>query len=176
MKTVFDLYHWPHPDAAAEITYGYPTAEAAAEATGSTAYAWHRTANGDGWLLDATFDAARPTGNATPSSATYSTRSKPPSGRRPRTPQPQCQSRRGSWTCSPNTLTKATTMTDAASPAEDGWLDLGYTPGPTELHPDAVGVRMCAKPAPPYTWADEAAVEGAFHVTVRPRVKESGDA
>ena len=77
MKTVFDLYHWPHPDAAAEITYGYPTAEAAAEATGSTAYAWHRTANGDGWLLDATFDAARPTGNATPSSATYSTRSKP---------------------------------------------------------------------------------------------------
>lgn len=56
MRTVYDLYHWTHPDAAAEVTYGFDTADAAAQAAGIDRRAadtiWVRVPNDDGWLLD----------------------------------------------------------------------------------------------------------------------------
>jgi hypothetical protein len=53
MKTVYDLYHWSHPDACAEVTRGFETPEAAIEATGLTSITLvQRTSNGDGILID----------------------------------------------------------------------------------------------------------------------------
>jgi len=53
VKTVFDLYHWDHPDAAAEITYGFDTREAAAAHAGIRPGAvWERLQHSDGWLID----------------------------------------------------------------------------------------------------------------------------
>jgi len=53
VKTVFDLYHWPHPDAAAEVTPGFDTREAAAgHAQIRPGAAWERLQHSDGWLID----------------------------------------------------------------------------------------------------------------------------
>lgn len=53
MKTVYDLYRWPHPDAAADIDYGYRTMLAAAQETGAAhPDRWVRLDHGDGWLLN----------------------------------------------------------------------------------------------------------------------------
>lgn len=55
MKTVFDIYHWRHPDACAELTRGYDTREQAADALFAIAgvprdAVWVR--NDNGWLID----------------------------------------------------------------------------------------------------------------------------
>lgn len=53
MKTVFDLYHWDHPDACAEITYGFRTMLTAVSETGSRhPDQWIRLEHSDGWLLN----------------------------------------------------------------------------------------------------------------------------
>ena len=62
MRTVYDLYHWDHPDAAAKVTYGFDTMHAAAAATvadkpgvpvefATDPDKWVRTRNYDGWTL-----------------------------------------------------------------------------------------------------------------------------
>lgn len=53
MKTVFDLYHWEHPDACAKVTRGFETKYAAAEHAGIRPDAtWKRVRNDNGWLID----------------------------------------------------------------------------------------------------------------------------
>lgn len=56
MKTVFDLYHWDHPDAAATVLPGFETADAAARAAGihrrAAETVWERVPNDNGWLID----------------------------------------------------------------------------------------------------------------------------
>ena len=57
MKTVYDIYHWRHPDAAADLSYGYESREAVADALEVVARvprtaAWVRVRNDDGWLID----------------------------------------------------------------------------------------------------------------------------
>jgi hypothetical protein len=53
VKTVYDLYHWSHPDARAEITPGFETETAAAEHAGIPADAnWVRVPMDDGWVID----------------------------------------------------------------------------------------------------------------------------
>jgi len=56
MRTVFDLYHWSHPDDAAEVTYGFDTADAAAQAAGIDRRiadtVWERLRNDNGWIID----------------------------------------------------------------------------------------------------------------------------
>lgn len=56
MRTVFDLYHWSHPDAAAEVTHGFDTADAAAQAAGIDRRiadtVWERVRNDNGWIID----------------------------------------------------------------------------------------------------------------------------
>lgn len=53
MRTVFDLYHWTHPDAAAQVTYGFATREAAAQHAGIRPDAvWDRVRNDNGWIID----------------------------------------------------------------------------------------------------------------------------
>jgi hypothetical protein len=53
VKTVYDLYHWSHPDACAEVTYGFATREAAAQSAGIAPDAvWQRCPHDDGWLID----------------------------------------------------------------------------------------------------------------------------
>lgn len=57
MKTVYDLYHWDHPDARAELTRGHETMLAAALPTGCILPgSWKRLEHHDGWLLDPTPD------------------------------------------------------------------------------------------------------------------------
>lgn len=62
MKTVYDLYHWSHPDAAAEVAYGYHTFQLAARACASDApdSPWimlpGRDAGRAAWLLNPTPD------------------------------------------------------------------------------------------------------------------------
>lgn len=53
MKTVYDLYHWSHPDACAKVTPGFDTMLDAAIETGVTVPGrWKRLEHHDGWLLD----------------------------------------------------------------------------------------------------------------------------
>jgi hypothetical protein len=56
VKTVYDLYHWDHPDAAANVTYGFETADAAAQAAGvgrrTAETVWERLPHDNGWLID----------------------------------------------------------------------------------------------------------------------------
>jgi hypothetical protein len=53
MRTVYDVYHWPHPDACAEIRGEHPTVALAAYTTGHPdSPAWEFTPNGNGWILD----------------------------------------------------------------------------------------------------------------------------
>lgn len=56
MKTVYDLYHWDHPDAAATVLRGFESADAAARATGvgrrGAETVWERVTNDNGWLID----------------------------------------------------------------------------------------------------------------------------
>jgi hypothetical protein len=62
MRTVFDLYHWDHPDACAEVTYGFATKQSAIARAVQTGPAsdeeahWlpvpHRDDDNRGWLLD----------------------------------------------------------------------------------------------------------------------------
>jgi ketosteroid isomerase-like protein len=53
VKTVYDLYHWDHPDACAEVTYGFETREGAAQAAGiAPDAAWERVRNDNGWIID----------------------------------------------------------------------------------------------------------------------------
>lgn len=53
MKTVYDIYHWRHPDAAAEVTRGFDTRQAAAEhAHISPDAIWERVRNDNGWIID----------------------------------------------------------------------------------------------------------------------------
>lgn len=53
MKTVYDLYHWSHPDACAEVTRGFESPDAAARAGGffGTGF-WKRVRNDNGWVID----------------------------------------------------------------------------------------------------------------------------
>jgi hypothetical protein len=62
VKTVYDLYHWSHPDAAAEITYGFDTMWGAAAATAehhpgvsidcvADPDKWVRTPDNNGWTI-----------------------------------------------------------------------------------------------------------------------------
>lgn len=53
MKTVYDLYFWTHPDAAAKLTRGFASmADAAAHTERTDLDRWQPVAGGDGWLLD----------------------------------------------------------------------------------------------------------------------------
>jgi hypothetical protein len=57
VKTVYDIYHWRHPDACAEVTYGYDSREQASDALAVTAgvprsATWVRLQHGNGWLID----------------------------------------------------------------------------------------------------------------------------
>lgn len=53
MKTVYDLYHWSHPDACAKVTRGFEGPEYAAERAGIAAGAvWDRVRNDNGWIID----------------------------------------------------------------------------------------------------------------------------
>ena len=53
MKTVYDLYHWPHPDAAAEVTPGFvDLADAVEHADIRPDAAWKRVRNDNGWIID----------------------------------------------------------------------------------------------------------------------------
>lgn len=56
MRTVYDLYHWDHPDACAEVTYGFESRAAARTALTAAGVpesaAWQRLQYSDGWLLD----------------------------------------------------------------------------------------------------------------------------
>ncbi len=61
MKTVYDLYHWTHPDAAADIPHrGLDYMNAAAmEAGHPNPAAWRRVPNDNGWLLDEALTGGR---------------------------------------------------------------------------------------------------------------------
>lgn len=62
MKTVYDLYHWSHPDACAKVTPGFDTMLAATVETGVTVPArWQRLQHHDGWLLDPNPETGRQT-------------------------------------------------------------------------------------------------------------------
>lgn len=54
MKTVYDLYHWDHPDACAEVKGSHPSVALAAYASGhpDNGPNWPPTPDGAGWLLD----------------------------------------------------------------------------------------------------------------------------
>lgn len=54
MRTVYDLYHWSHPDAAAEVVSTHPTVALAAYTSGhpDDGPDWRPTADGTGWTLD----------------------------------------------------------------------------------------------------------------------------
>lgn len=54
MRTVYDLYHWSHPDAAAEVVSTHPTVALAAYTSGHPDGGpnWPPTADGTGWILD----------------------------------------------------------------------------------------------------------------------------
>lgn len=53
MKTVYDLYHWPHPEAAADVVGTYPSVVLAALVTGHPdGPAWKAASYDDGWLLN----------------------------------------------------------------------------------------------------------------------------
>ena len=53
MRTVYDLYHWDHPDAAATVLRGgFESAAAAAQAAGHPAlHTWEPTADENGWTI-----------------------------------------------------------------------------------------------------------------------------
>jgi hypothetical protein len=57
VKTVYDIYHWRHPDACAELTRGYDTPEQAADALFAIAGVprtaeWVRVRADNGWIID----------------------------------------------------------------------------------------------------------------------------
>ena len=57
MKTVYDIYHWRHPDACADLSRGYNTREEAGDALAVTAgvprtASWVRVPHDNGWLID----------------------------------------------------------------------------------------------------------------------------
>lgn len=54
MKTVYDLYHWVHPDACAEVVSTHPTVALAAYTSGhpDAGPNWPPTADHSGWILD----------------------------------------------------------------------------------------------------------------------------
>lgn len=53
MRTVYDLYHWDHPDAAAKVTRGFESETAAAGSVGipGTSF-WERVPHDNGWLIN----------------------------------------------------------------------------------------------------------------------------
>lgn len=53
MRTVYDLYHWDHPDAAAEVTRGFEDlADAVTHADIRPGANWVRVRNDNGWLIN----------------------------------------------------------------------------------------------------------------------------
>lgn len=54
MRTVYDLYHWDHPDACAEVVSTHPSVALAAYASGHPDGGpnWPPTPGGEGWILD----------------------------------------------------------------------------------------------------------------------------
>ena len=53
MRTVYDLYHWDHPDAAAEVTRGFEDlADAVTHADIRPGANWARLPHDNGWLID----------------------------------------------------------------------------------------------------------------------------
>lgn len=53
MRTVYDLYHWDHPDAAAQVTRGFEDlADAVTHADIRPGANWVRVRNDNGWLIN----------------------------------------------------------------------------------------------------------------------------
>lgn len=60
MKTVYDLYHWDHPDACAEVRRGFEYFNAASMESGHpNRVAWRSVRGDSGWLLDASLTGGK---------------------------------------------------------------------------------------------------------------------